>query len=245
MMFGMSIGVIIPMKNELGNVSKMISICSEIDEFEQIIFIDGNSKDGTFNSLTDESKKLNDFRITILAQKMPFGKFEAIKQAHSHLKTKHTLIWDGDNTISEHDVKHVIHEYFRILKIKPCIVVANRLNKKMQKNSMKITNIIGNHLFSLLMVIILRKRVPDVLSGVKIFPSVLLESGLQCDFSRSFDKYGDISILALSKKLELDIISIRCEYKARTYGKTNINKIIASTNLLRLIFHFWIHKCFR
>ena len=94
----MSIGAIIPLKNEFGNVESMVFGASKLATLDEIIFIDGDSSDGTFLALTEFIAKKNDARMRAIIQQVPFGKFEAIKQALTVLKSDNVLIWDGDNT---------------------------------------------------------------------------------------------------------------------------------------------------
>ena len=49
-------------------------------------------------------------------------------------------------------------------------LVANRITKDRESGSFRLTNFIGNYFFSFLMFPILGLRLPDVLSGAKIFP---------------------------------------------------------------------------
>ena len=53
----MSVGAIIPLKNEFGNVESMVFGASNLATLDEIIFIDGDSSDGTFRLLTESIAK--------------------------------------------------------------------------------------------------------------------------------------------------------------------------------------------
>ena len=169
----MSIGAIIPLKNEFGNVESMVFGASNLATLDEILFIDGDSSDGTFRLLTESIAKKNDPRMRAIKQQVPFGKFEAVKQAVTVLKSDNVLIWDGDNTIDYEDVKRTLDLYSEALLMGEVFLVANRLTSQREKYSFRFINLFGNYLFSLLMTPILNRKLQDVLSGLKIFPKYL------------------------------------------------------------------------
>jgi glycosyltransferase involved in cell wall biosynthesis len=177
----MSISTIIPLKNEKSNVSLMIWSVAELKDLEEIVFIDGDSNDGTYDFLLESIKFNSDKRIIVLKQTKPFGKFNVIKQAASYVNSGNVLIWDGDNTVPVSDVKKIVNFYVQLLENNSNVfVVANRITKKKEKKSFRTLNLLGNYVISFAMKLILRDKVPDVLSGVKIFPSNILTSVDNC-----------------------------------------------------------------
>lgn len=241
----MSLAAIIPLKNELGNVEDMVLSASKIKLLDEIVFIDGNSEDGTYESLVESIAYHKDNRMLAIKQNLPLGKFEAIKQASRHLSSENILIWDGDNTIDFIDVRKTLALYSDIQHEKNAFLVANRLTSEKESNSFRVINLIGNYLFSLLMVPILNKKIPDVLSGLKIFPSYLLSSNDKCDKLLDLDKFGDLTLLSLGRKYGLKFISIPCKYKSRTYGKSSIQRWSGGKNLLSVVIHLMTHRCYK
>ncbi len=241
----MSIGAIIPIKNEFGNVESMIFGASNLSTLDEIIFIDGDSTDGTFLALVESIKNNADKRMQVIKQRQPLGKFEAIKQAIPHLKSDHVLIWDGDNTIDYLDVSKSLDFYAESLKKRDIFLVANRLTSQRESNSFRFINLCGNHIFSTLMTPILNYKLRDVLSGLKIFPRYLLSNHDNCRKLLALDRYGDLTLLSLGRKHGLMFLSVPCIYKARTYGKSSINRLSGGSNLLRVVIHLFIHRCNR
>lgn len=241
----MSLAAIIPLKNELGNVEDMVFGASRIKLLDEIVFIDGNSEDGTYEGLVKFIANHKDKRMLAIKQNLPLGKFEAIKQASRHLSSENILIWDGDNTIDYIDVRETLALYSNFQDNKSVFVVANRLTSEKESNSFRVINLIGNYLFSLLMVPVLNKKLPDVLSGLKIFPRYLLANNDNCDKLLDLDKFGDLTLLSLGRKYGLRFISVPCTYKARTYGKSSIQRWSGGKNLLSVVMHLVTHRCYK
>ena len=239
----MSIGAIIPLKNEFGNVESMVFGASNLAILDEIIFIDGDSSDGTFRALTEYIAETNDARMRAVKQQAPFGKFEAIKQAVTVLKSDNVLIWDGDNTIDYEDVKKSLDLYTKALVNGKVFLVANRLTPQREEKSFRFINLLGNHLFSLLMAPILNRKLQDVLSGLKIFPKFLISNKNNCTDLLSLDKYGDLTLLSLGRKFKVQFISVPCRYKARSYGSSSIKRWNGGYNLLKVVMHLLAHRC--
>jgi hypothetical protein len=237
----MSIGAIIPVKNESGNVKSMVIDSGKIEELSQIIFIDGNSTDGTLKNLLESIKIYGNDRMQVMAQTAPYNKFEALKQAEKNLITDHVIIWDGDNTIPLDDITNLIKSYMFETKTKGVFVMANRLTRNRDRYSIKFLNLLGNYFFSVLMKPILGTRIKDVLSGAKIFPRYLLSE--DCKITSELDEFGDLTLLSRGKKNELTFISIPCFYKSRTYGVSSISRWKDGYGMFRTVKHMYRHKC--
>jgi len=234
------------MRNEKGNVDLMISSVTELKDLEKIVFIDGDSNDGTYEFLLESIKINSDKRIMVLKQTEPFGKFNGIKQAASHVKSDNILIWDGDNTIPVSDVKRIVNIYVKLLKSNSnIVVVANRITSKKEKKSFRLLNLLGNHIVSFAMRLILKNRVPDVLSGVKIFPSYILTSKDNCRSAMSLDNFGDLVLLANGARYNSQIYSVECNYQVRFYGNTSIGRWNGGFNMLKVFIHVLLHRCSR
>jgi hypothetical protein len=239
----MSLGVIIPVKNEYGNIKAMVIATRRVSQFNQIVFIDGNSTDHSFELLIECINKFGDSRMSAIIQQPPYNKFEGVKQAKNHLTSDHIMIWDGDNTIPFEDVQEMIKLYLNQSKEKNLFLTANRLTQSRERNSFRFFNLLGNYLFSILMQPILREPVMDVLSGIKIFPTYIFENS--CQKSISLDQFGDISLFSFARKNNLNLVSVPCNYRVRTYGNSNIARWNGGLIMLRLIFHLYLHRCFK
>jgi hypothetical protein len=123
--------------------------------------------------------------------------------------------------------------------------VANRITKKKEKKSFRALNLLGNYVVSFAMKLILRDKVPDVLSGVKIFPSNVLTGVDNCKKAMSIDKFGDLVLLSNGAKNNLQIYSVACNYQVRFYGNTSIGRWNGGFNMLKVFIHVLSHRCNR
>lgn len=237
------IGIIVPIKNEKGNIFNMLNNVTNLEFIHKIIFIDGNSCDGSQKLMQELLLEFKDDRISFLSQVNPLGKFNAIRQAASGLDVDDILIWDGDNTIPFESTAEIIKIYLETRLFCSCIVVANRLTKIRLKNSFKLLNLIGNYFFSVITWPFFGQKIPDVFSGVKIFPKVILNNPENCHVLFNLDIYGDLAIFSSAKKSKLKVISIPCVYSPRMYGKTTLNVWTVGLNMLKVVFHIARHSC--
>ena len=240
----MTIGAIIPVKNEYGNIESMVISANKIKQLNQVVFIDGNSSDNTFDFLMECIQKYGNREMSVVMQNPPYNKFEAIKQARKKLNTEHILIWDGDNTIPSNDVEKIIYTYLSKSRTSNVFVMANRLTKYREKKSFRFINLAGNYIFSVIMRPILGSWAKDVLSGVKIFPYFLFNNE-NCDKILTSDHFGDIALLSFARKRNLIFISVPCNYKIRSYGSSSIARWSGGLILLKSILHLYSHRCFK
>ena len=240
----MKIGAVIPLKNERGNTKNMVYSASKIDSLNEIIFIDADSIDHTFESVTEWVKEYNDNRMLVMKQTPPYTKFEAIKQAVKNLDSDYVLIWDGDNTIKSPDIQKMLNIYKSNSNKGNLFMVANRITKDRESGSFRFVNFMGNYLFSFLMVPILGLRLPDVLSGAKIFPKKIM-SEENCLNIYTKDRFGDLTLLSYGRKNNLKFLSIPVKYKKRSYGSSSISRFRGGYNMISLIIHFIFHGCYK
>jgi glycosyltransferase involved in cell wall biosynthesis len=239
----MSLAAIVPMKNEKGNVELMVNSAVKFKSLSEIIFIDGSSTDGTYEALLNCIKNENDTRIKVLKQTKPLGKFNAIKQCINQIKSENVLIWDGDNTIPENDIKNIVRLFFQLSKFEKVVVIANRINSAKEAKSFRFFNLIGNHAIAILMKPVLKDNIPDVLSGAKIFPKYILNEDNICLKLNSMDNFGDLTLLSNCNKFGIKIYSVECSYRTRFYGESKISRWNGGLNMFRVIFHIYLHRC--
>lgn len=237
------ITVLIPCRNEAGNVKKIFSAIHSLRDVQEVLLIEGGSSDGTFEALQSALELCGDSRIRVLRQ-TGRGKFNAVLEGAHASKSEHLAIWDADMTIDHNDQNNLIELY---LHAEPAnqmkFVTANRLNPQMNDSAMRPLNKLGNHFFAKATKNIANIDIPDALAGSKIFPKILLEDEAICRRAIDLDPFGDLFLLAQIKKHGLKFLSINCEYKSRTYGTTNINRWSGGAAMLRFLLHLKFHRC--
>ncbi|MDE2512843.1 MAG: glycosyl transferase, partial [Alphaproteobacteria bacterium] len=116
-----------------------------------------------------------------------------------------------------------------------------RLVYPLERDSMRLVNRIGNHLFSLLFTWLLNQRFTDTLCGTKAlrqrhYDRIAKSRGYFGDF----DPFGDFDLIFGASKLSLKVVEVPIRYAARTYGTTNISRFRHGWLLLRMVgFAFW------
>jgi hypothetical protein len=111
----------------------------------------------------------------------------------------------------------------------------------MQKQSMRLLNIVGNKFFSLAFTWLLNQRIKDTLCGTKVLTKQNYEKIVaNRAFFGDFDPFGDFDLLFGASKLNLKILEVPIRYHARTYGDTQISRFRHGWLLLKMtVFAFF------
>lgn len=235
------IAMIIPCKNEAGNISQIFEGLKEFHNIDEFIFVEGGSTDGT-QKIIEEFIQISELTNVKLIEQSEKGKFNAIHDAVSFSKATHFVIWDADMAINIEDQQLLISVYL-LQPSRPKFVTANRLNPQIEESAMRRLNLYGNYFFSKLNYFVSQINIPDVLAGTKIFPREVLLGPNQCLKALKLDPFGDLYLLSRASKLSLHVLSLNCEYKSRNYGETKIKRWSGGLSMLRFLLHLQIHKC--
>jgi glycosyltransferase involved in cell wall biosynthesis len=212
----MPITVIVPARNEEKNLPEVVRDLQEISMVNQIVIVEGNSSDETWN-VAQNLEILHQGVVTTLKQTGK-GKFNAVLSGIDAAHNDHVMIWDADNTVL---IANQI-ELMNLAEKEPRFLwTGNRLSGTRETGAMRFFNLVGNHLFSIAWIPFTSKKI-DTLCGTKIFPKSLLE---RCPSSvLRNDPFGDFSILAAAYVSKTPVKSLPVRYLARTYGSTNIHR---------------------
>jgi len=92
-----STSVIVPCKNEMGNIETAVLQCPQMGKFTEIIFVEGGSKDGTFDEIKRVAEKYKDKNISYYKQEKK-GKGDAVRKGFEKAKGDVLMILDADLT---------------------------------------------------------------------------------------------------------------------------------------------------
>lgn len=235
--------MIIPLRNEEGNVPEIWSKLGNFESVEEFIFIEGGSSDQTFSVLEKFLKEDPRKNVKVMQQSSR-GKFNAVFEAAIEAKTEHIGIWDSDMSIDVEDQNSLISAYLHSDGHEK-FVTASRLNPQMHDSAMRFLNKIGNHIFARMVKVSLKVNVPDALAGSKLFPRRILVNNHNCASCIALDPFGDLFLLTQIRKHNLKLVIINCEYKARTYGSTNIPRWSGGAAMFKFLWHVGISGCSR
>lgn len=224
--------VVIPARNESGNIEQAILRMPKFGKEIEIIFVEGNSTDNTWQTIQEIQKKYaNSHNIKIMQQDGK-GKGDAVRKGYSEASGDILMILDADLTVQPEDLPKF---YNAIATGKGEFINGVRLVYPMEKKAMRTLNVIGNHFFSRMFSWILEAPIKDTLCGTKVmFRRDYIRLAENRKFFGEFDPFGDYDLLFGAFKLNLKIIDLPIRYKDRSYGDTNISRFRHGLILLRM-----------
>ena len=225
-----SVSIIIPARNEVGNIKGIMDKIPKLSKKSEIIFVEGNSKDATFSAIREE---INNYQNAFLFKQKGKGKGDAVRLGMKKARNKILMILDADLTVDPKDLK----KFYRALSDGICeFANGSRLVYPMERQAMRSFNYLGNKLFSLMFTFMLDQKIKDTLCGTK---ALFREDYLKIEKNRksfgNFDPFGDFDLLFGASKLNLKIMDIPIRYKERTYGSTNISRFRHALLLTRMV----------
>lgn len=227
-----STSVIIPARNESGNIELAIQRMAVFGKDVEIIFVEGNSTDDTWETIQAiQQKYVNTHNIKIMQQQGK-GKGDAVRKGFEAAKGDILMILDADLTVPPEDLPKF---YNAIATGKGEFINGVRLVYPMEKNAMRPLNTLSNHFFSKFFSYILERPIKDTLCGTKVmFKSDYEKLAANRKFFGEFDPFGDFDLLFGAYKLNLKIIDLPIRYRERKYGDTNISRFKHGIILLRM-----------
>nr|WP_319400166.1 bifunctional class I SAM-dependent methyltransferase/glycosyltransferase family 2 protein [uncultured Carboxylicivirga sp.] len=227
-----SVSVVVPARNEGGNIEDAILRTPPMGKFTEFIFVEGNSTDNTWQVIQDVAEKYKDTHRIKIMQQDGKGKGDAVRKGYAAAEGDILMILDADLTMPPEDLPKF---YQAITKGKGEFINGVRLVYPMEKNAMRTLNTIGNHFFSRFFTWILERPIKDTLCGTKVmFREDYLRLAKNRKFFGDFDPYGDFDLLFGAYKLNLKIVDLPIRYRERTYGDTNISRFSGGWLLLRM-----------
>ncbi len=225
-----SVTVVVPARNESGNIHDAIERIPDMGSHTEIIFVEGNSTDDTWDVIQREAKASS--RDIKYMQQDGRGKGDAVRKGYAAASGDILMILDADLTVPPEDLPKF---YKAIATGKGEFINGVRLVYPMEKGSMRFLNTIGNHFFSRLFSWILETPVKDTLCGTKVmFREDYLRLAAGRAFFGEFDPFGDFDLLFGAHKLNLKITDLPIRYRERTYGDTNISRFRHGFLLLQM-----------
>lgn len=217
-----SISIVVPARNEAGTIEKIVKELPELGSFTEIIFIEGNSKDDTYDEIVRVAEKYKNTKRIKYGRQDGIGKGDAVRKGFDMATGDILTIFDADMTVP---AKEMSKFYDAIVQNKGEFINGCRLVYPLQKESMRVLNIFGNKFFSLAFSAILGQRLKDTLCGTKVIWRKDYEDiKANRKFFGDFDPFGDFDLLFGAAKLNLKIIDLPIHYQERTYGTTNISR---------------------
>ncbi|MCX6170087.1 MAG: glycosyltransferase [Ignavibacteriales bacterium] len=229
-----SISIIVPARNEKGNIEIIAKKLIGLKEPLEVIFVEGNSTDGTLEEIKRVCEKYKgsiDIKYFVQGGK---GKGNAVRCGFSKAKGDILIILDSDMSVPPEELP----KFFNIMrKGVGEFVYGSRLVYPLEKDSMRILNLLANKFFSIVFSWLLGQRIKDTLCGTKVITKQNYEKLIKNrKYFGNFDPFGDFDLILGSSKLNLKFIEIPIRYYSRQYGQTNISRFLHGWLLLKMSF---------
>jgi ubiquinone/menaquinone biosynthesis C-methylase UbiE len=225
--------VVIPARNEAGNIEAAVQRTPEMGLGTEIIFIEGHSKDNTWEEIQRVAKKHSKRHIKCLQQKTK-GKGGAVREAFAAATGDILFILDADLTMPPEELP----KFYEAARSGTADFVNGvRLVYPMEEEAMQFLNMIANKAFGLTFSWLLGQNIKDTLCGTKVLFRADYESiARNREYFGDFDPFGDFDLIFGAAKLNLRMVDLPIRYGARTYGETNIRRWSHGWLLLRMVF---------
>jgi SAM-dependent methyltransferase len=224
--------VLIPCRNEKGNIENAIIRLPEFCADMEILYVEGGSTDGTLDEINRVIDKYPDKDIKVLIQDGK-GKGDAVRKGFENARGDILMILDSDLTVPPEDLPKF---YNAIASGKGEYINGTRLVYPMHNQAMRFLNFWANRIFSMLFTWLLNQRLTDTLCGTKaITRNNYLKIANNRDYFGEFDPFGDFDLIFGSSKLNLKIIEVPIRYDERKYGETQISRFSHGWLLLKMV----------
>ena len=217
----LSVSVIIPARNEAGNIKAAIERTPVMGTFTEIIFVEGNSQDNTWDTIQECIMAYPDRAIRAF-QQTGKGKGDAMRLGYEKATGELLMILDADLTVPPEDLPKF---YQAVASGKADFAYGVRLVYPMEDQAMLFLNMCGNKFFSILFSCLLYQSIKDTLCGTKVFHRDhyhLIEANRS--YFGDFDPFGDFDLIFGAAHLNLHIRDIPIRYQSRTYGSPQIDR---------------------
>ena len=226
-----TVSVIIPARNEAGNIENAVQRTPHLGGKTEIIFIEGNSQDNTWEEIKRVARKYTDKNIKYYKQDGR-GKGDAVRKGFKNANCDILMILDADLTVPPEDLEKF---YLAIAEGKGEFINGCRLVYPMEKQAMRFLNLIANKLFGLMFSWLLGQRIKDTLCGTKVLTRENYQKiAKNRAYFGDFDPFGDFDLLFGASKLNLKIVDMPIRYKERVYGTTQISRFKHGWLLLKM-----------
>ena len=227
-----SVSVIVPARNEAGNIEEIFARVPKMGKATEIIFVEGHSQDGTYETIEKAMERCGGSSVRLLRQ-TGAGKGDAVRTGFSAARGDILMILDADLTVPPEDLPR----FYEVLRTgKGEFVNGVRLVYPMEKEAMRFLNFCANKFFSLAFSWLLGQFIKDTLCGTKaLWKSDYERLAAGRSYFGDFDPFGDFDLLFGAAKLNLKIAEVPIRYRERTYGDTSISRWRHGWLLLRMV----------
>ncbi len=251
----LSCSVIIPCRNEEGNVPACVDRLPALGAHTEIIFVDGASTDGTRDRILEQIEKHPELDIKLIDQvprkdqredqpepvpgkqgkqvrMLRLGKGDAVRKGFAAAAGDVLFILDSDLTVPPQELPKFLEP---IASGKADFVNGTRLVYPQEDEAMLPIRYLGNKFFSLVFTWLLGQPIKDTLCGTKVLRKRDYERiAANRSYFGDFDPFGDFDLLFGAARLGLRIAEVPVRYRARTFGYSKVKVLEHGPLLIKM-----------
>jgi SAM-dependent methyltransferase len=227
-----TVSVIIPARNEAGNIAAAIERLPQLGRHTEVIFVEGHSQDNTWEQIQNLVQKYRgDFTIQSFQQSGK-GKGDAVRLGFEKATGDILIILDADLTVQPEELVNFVNT---IVSGRGEFINGSRLVYPYSQAAMPWLNTLANKFFALIFSFLLGQHIKDTLCGTKVlWRDDYLRIVANRSYFGDFDPFGDFDLLFGAAKLNLHIVEVPVRYQPRTYGESNIAHVREGLVLLKM-----------
>jgi len=230
-----SVSVVIPARNEAGNIEDAVKRIPKMGPDDEIIFVEGGSSDNTWETIYDVRDRYRKDQHIIIAKQEGRGKGDAVRKGFSLASKDILMILDADLTVPP----ETLPQFYRaIVDGKGEFINGSRLVYPMEHRSMRFLNMIGNKFFAIAFTFALNQSFKDTLCGTKVLTrDNYLKIASHRNYFGEFDPFGDFDLIFGAVRMGLKVRELPIAYRERTYGETNISRWRHGWMLIEMLYY--------
>ena len=228
--------VLIPARNERGNIENAVRRLPRFASDMEVIFVEGHSSDGTYEECLRVQGAYPDLDIKVLRQDGK-GKGDAVRKGFSAARGDVLMILDADLTMPP----EALPKFYRAIASGAGeFINGSRLVYPMADRAMRFLNWVANRSFAQAFSFLLNQRFTDTLCGTKVlwrrdYEKIVENRG----YFGEFDPFGDFDLIFGAARLNLKIVEVPIRYADRSYGETQISRFQHGWLLIRMLLFAW------
>lgn len=227
-----SVSVVIPCRNEEGNIAAAVGRLPDLGCGTEIIFCDDRSTDNTRAEIERAIRENPDKSIR-LVEGPGICKSKNVWTGFDAARNDILMILDADLTVMPEELPRFVEA---LARNHGEFINGSRLVYPIPREAMKMTNRAGNIAFSWLFSLLLGQRIKDTLCGTK----VLRRSDWQrmrkyVDYWGVSDRWGDYDLLLGAAKLNLRIVDLPVHYQERIAGVSKMTRVLHNARIMLTI----------
>ena len=227
----MKFSIVIPVYNESKNLPLLISQIYKVlkNHTFELIIIDDNSSDGTFEVLNKIKKK--NFRFFIRKKRRDLSRSCVLGFDKS--KYKNILVMDGDLQHQPKDIKKLL----KIFQLKKAhIVIGSRELFTMKKHNLSFMRLSASRILIFIVNILLGNKTSDPMSGFFIFKKEIFIRNKYKLFNKGYKILMDL--MYLDEKYQ-KIYDVKINFANRKKGESKMNMKILLSLIYMIIYKLY------